>query len=76
MKRDTYIQETCWVGYEAYRDTQLIYWLITTLIVRYRIGVQECDWIIAVLARIHQQRREERDVGGCQTKYMIISRIR
>ena len=36
---------------------------------------RECELIVAVLTRIYQQRRKDRDVGGCQTMYMIISRM-
>ena len=35
---------------------------------------RECELIVAVLTRIYQQGKEKRDVGGCQTKYIIISR--
>ena len=35
---------------------------------------ENCELIVAVLTRIYQQRREEMDVGRCQTKYLIISR--
>ena len=30
---------------------------------------RECELIVEVLTRIYQQRREERDVGGCLTKW-------
>ena len=42
-------------------------------IVRDWIEARGCELIIAVLTRIYQQRREEWNVGGCQTIYMTLS---